>query len=69
MHDNDFTEMEIAMAYGGDYNVGGCRVDGDVKKALNERQRMSEAARLAVAFADALIQELNYRKDLDNENQ
>ena len=101
------------MAYGGDYNVGGCRVDGDVKKVLNEGQRMSEendclllnvkvngvfagyifsrvakklhqriwdagtprtitpekAARLAVAFADALIQELNYRKDLDNENQ
>ncbi len=28
-----------------------------------------KAARLAVAFADALIQELNYRKDLDNENQ
>lgn len=69
MHDNDFTEMEIAMAYGGDYNVGGCRVDSDVKKALNERQRMSKAARLAVAFADALIQKLNYRKDLDNENQ
>ena len=42
MHDNDFTEMEIAMAYGGDYNVGGCRVDGDVKKALDEGQRMSE---------------------------
>lgn len=69
MYDNDFTEMEIAMAYGGDYNVGGCRVDGDVKKALNEGQRMSKAARLAVAFADALIQELNDRKDLDNENQ
>ena len=28
-----------------------------------------KAARLAVAFADALIQELNDRKDLDNENQ